>query len=68
VAEALKDDPIARARELLHARGLTEQAERIEAEARQEIEAALAAASAAPVPQAADAYTDVVTIGEGAWK
>jgi pyruvate dehydrogenase E1 component alpha subunit len=52
----------------LHARGLTEQAERIEAEARQEIEAALAAASAAPVPQAADAYTDVVTIGEGAWK
>lgn len=68
VAEALKDDPIARARECLHARGLTEQAERIEAEARQEIEAALAAAAAAPVPQAADAYTDVVTIGEGAWK
>lgn len=68
VAEALKDDPIARARDLLHARGLIEQAERIEAEARQEIEAALAAAAAAPLPEPAAAYTDVVTIGEGAWK
>ena len=68
VAEALKDDPILKARERLNTHGLAEQAERIEAEARAEIEAALATASVAPFPPADAAYTDVVTIGEGAWK
>lgn len=68
VAEALKDDPIARARERLHALGLSAQAQAIDLEAQREIQAALDAAAAAPVPLAAAAYTDVVSIGEGAWK
>ncbi|WP_246475267.1 thiamine pyrophosphate-dependent dehydrogenase E1 component subunit alpha [Diaphorobacter ruginosibacter] len=68
VAEALKDDPILRARALLAQRGLGEQAARIEAEAKAEIDAAVAAASAAPAPDAAAAYTDILTTGEGMWK
>ncbi len=68
VAQALKDDPIARARERLRARGQAEPAARVEAEARAEIDAALSAASAAPLPAAGAAYTDVVTLGEGFWK
>jgi pyruvate dehydrogenase E1 component alpha subunit len=68
VAEALKDDPILKARERLNARGLGDQADRIEADARAEIESALATAAAAPLPEPTAAYTDVVTVGEGAWK
>jgi pyruvate dehydrogenase E1 component alpha subunit len=68
VAEALKNDPLAATRERLRAQGLGEQAARIEADARQDIDAAVAAANAAPMPQATEAYTDIITTGEGAWK
>ena len=40
----------------------------IDAAARTEIDAALAAADAAPWPQAADALEDVVTTGAGQWQ
>ena len=60
-------EPIARARARLAERGLAQDAARIEAEARAELAAAVAAASAAPAPDVAAAYTDIVTVGEGAW-
>ena len=67
VANALKNDPILRARELLKQRGLGDQATQIEAEAKAEIDAALATASAAPWPEKSAAYTDIMTTGEGVW-
>jgi len=68
VAEALKDDPITRTRGVLEAAGLAVQASHIEAQAREEIAAALATATAAPEPPSSAAYTDVVTTGAGVWK
>jgi len=68
LAEALKDDPLLRARAALDAAGLSQQAQTIEDEAQQEIATALATASAAPEPQVSAAYTDIVTTGEGIWK
>ena len=67
VANALKSDPILRARELLKQRGLGDQAAQIEAEAKTEIDAAIATASAAPWPDKSAAYTDISTTGEGVW-
>lgn len=67
---ALQTDPIARARAaylaLPGARVAT--LESIEREAQQEVEAALAAANAAPWPQAEAAFTDVQTTGAGTWR
>lgn len=40
----------------------------VENEAHAEVHAALAAADAAPWPEAAAAFTDVQTLGEGQWK
>ncbi|MBF5003991.1 thiamine pyrophosphate-dependent dehydrogenase E1 component subunit alpha [Diaphorobacter sp. NR2-3-3-1] len=65
VTAALKNDPIVRARHLLVQRGLADQAARIEADAKAEIDAALATASAAPWPDRSAAYTDIMTTGEG---
>jgi pyruvate dehydrogenase E1 component alpha subunit len=64
VARALEDDPIKRV-----AQGLL-QAElaRIRREAEDEVRAALAAASAAPWPQPASAYTDIQDTGSGRWR
>ena len=42
-------------------------AAQIEAEAKAEIDAALATASAAPWPEKSAAYTDIMTTGEGVW-
>ncbi|GAB2736316.1 thiamine pyrophosphate-dependent dehydrogenase E1 component subunit alpha [Melaminivora jejuensis] len=67
VAAARQNDPIDRARERLRALGLGEQAEQIERAALEEITTAVATASAAPLPAAEAAYSDVVSIGEGAW-
>lgn len=68
VAQALKTDPILKARTAFAAQGgdLT-QLDAIDAEALREVTAALAAASAAPWPEAAQAYTDIQTTGEGVW-
>jgi pyruvate dehydrogenase E1 component alpha subunit len=65
---ALKTDPIARFRSVCTARGVSRTAlDAIDAAAQQEVQAALAAAAAAPWPQASDAYTEVQTTGAGQW-
>ena len=68
LAAALETDPLARARARLLAEG-TEAAllDAIEREALAEVEAALAAAEAAPWPEAAAAFTDVQSTGAGQW-
>jgi pyruvate dehydrogenase E1 component alpha subunit len=60
VQRALADDPLARARARLAEAGLAQVADRIEAVAREEVAAAQAAAEAAPRPDAAAAYTDIL--------
>jgi len=67
VKAALARDPIALARRRLQERGLSAQAAQIDAEAKAEIAAALADACAAPPPEAAQAYTDIMNTGAGAW-
>jgi pyruvate dehydrogenase E1 component alpha subunit len=68
VESALENDPLKLAGGRLAALGVT--AARIAeagAEAREEIEAALAAARAAPWPEPAEAYADVQDTGAGQW-
>ena len=65
---ALADDPIRRARAALERQGLAAQADAIEREARAEIDAALAAAEAAPFPAREAAYQEIANTGEGVWK
>ncbi len=67
---ALRTDPLARARAAyLQLPGAdAAQLEAIEREAREEVEAALAAADAAPWPAPEAAYTDVQTVGAGPWR
>ncbi len=72
LAEALKDDPISRARAVCAAIG-GEGADlsvldAIAREATEEVRAAVAAADAAPWPQTSAAFTDVQTTGEGQWR
>ncbi len=68
LAAALETDPIARARGALLAQGLTAATlDGIENAARDEVDAALAAADAAPWPEPGDAFTDVQTTGAGQW-
>jgi pyruvate dehydrogenase E1 component alpha subunit len=65
---ALEGDPLKLAAGRLAALGVTAaRVAAIDAEARSEIEAALAAARAAPWPQADAAYTDVQDTGAGQW-
>ncbi|MDI3383844.1 thiamine pyrophosphate-dependent dehydrogenase E1 component subunit alpha [Xenophilus aerolatus] len=65
---ALQTDPIARARNRLLAGGIDAAAlAAVENEAHAEVDAALAAADAAPWPEAGAAFTDVQTLGEGQW-
>ena len=65
---ALQTDPIARARNRLLAGGVDAAAlAAVENEAHAEVDAALAAADAAPSPAASAAFTDVQTLGEGQW-
>ena len=49
------------------AQGCAAQVEQIEREAQTEIDAAVATATAAPLPDKAQAYTDIQTTGEGVW-
>jgi pyruvate dehydrogenase E1 component alpha subunit len=67
VQRALEDDPLLRARLRLDSVGLGEEAGRILDAARAEVQAALAAADAAPFPDASCAYTDVLDTGAGQW-
>ncbi len=67
--QALLTDPIARVRAAWQAAGEpAEVLDAIEREAAAEVVAALAAAEAAPWPDAAAAYTDVQTTGAGVWR
>jgi pyruvate dehydrogenase E1 component alpha subunit len=67
LAAALATDPIARARSHLAACVGAAALDAIEREAQAEVEAALAAAEAAPWPDADAAFSDVQTTGEGQW-
>jgi TPP-dependent pyruvate/acetoin dehydrogenase alpha subunit len=68
LAAALETDPIARLRERFMALAQADQLlTAIEDEANAEVNAALAAAAAAPWPDASAAYTDVQTTGAGTW-
>ena len=67
--EALKTDPIARARlQYLQGGGDAAVLDTLEREAKEEVEAAVAGADAAPWPDAATAFTDVQTTGAGQWR
>jgi pyruvate dehydrogenase E1 component alpha subunit len=68
VERARHNDPLARAHASLAALGLAGHADAIDAEARAEIERALAAADAAPWPEPAEAYRDVLSTAEGTWR
>lgn len=68
LAAALLTDPVARLRERFVARGHDARVlDTLDAQAQAEVEAALAAADAAPWPEPGAAYTDVQSTGEGAW-
>lgn len=68
LAAALETDPIAHARGRLIGEGIEHAAlDTIENEAHAEVEAALAAADAAPWPKADAAFADVQTTGAGQW-
>jgi pyruvate dehydrogenase E1 component alpha subunit len=68
LAAALETDPLARARARLIADGIDAALlDAIEDEAEAEVAAALAAADAAPWPEAGAAFTDVQTTGAGQW-
>ncbi|MET0542605.1 MAG: thiamine pyrophosphate-dependent dehydrogenase E1 component subunit alpha [Variovorax sp.] len=68
LAAALETDPIANARmQCLQAGIAAAELDAIDARAQEEVEAALAAADAAPWPEAGAAFTDVQTTGAGQW-
>lgn len=69
VERALAFDPLGLARSRLVEAGASAAAlDAVDAEARAEIEAALAVADAAPWPEAAAAFEDIVTTGAGSWQ
>jgi pyruvate dehydrogenase E1 component alpha subunit len=68
VERARQDDPLARARRTLESLGLGAAADAVERDARAEIERALAVAEAAPWPEPAEAYRDVLDTGAGTWR
>jgi len=68
LAAALLTDPIARARQRHQDRhGDISVLDAIEKAAHAEVQAALAAATAAPWPEVSAAYTDIQTTGAGQW-
>jgi len=68
VERALADDPLERTRVRLAALGRATEAEAIVAEARAEVQRALDTADAAPWPDAAAAYTDVLDCAGARWR
>ncbi len=68
LAAALKTDPLAQARAACLSHGIAaNDIDAIDAAAHEEVVAALAAADAAPWPDASAAFTDVQTTGAGTW-
>ena len=68
VRRAWDADPLKRTRAALDALGYATAATALEAAAQEEIRAALEIAHAAPWPDPAEAYRDVMTAGEGVWR
>ena len=69
VKAALERDPVRLARERLLAGGMAAaRVEQVDRDAKAEIDAALAAASAAPWPEPAAAYEDIMNTGAGVWR
>jgi pyruvate dehydrogenase E1 component alpha subunit len=69
VAAALRADPLIVTREKLLKRGASAmELDAIDAQAKVEIDHALAAAEAAPWPDAASAYEDILDTGVGVWR
>ncbi|OZI72342.1 acetoin dehydrogenase [Bordetella genomosp. 12] len=68
VKRGLAGDPIKRSRLRLEALGLGDKAVAIERAAKEEIDAALANAEAAPFPVPEDAYEDISNTGAGVWQ
>jgi acetoin:2,6-dichlorophenolindophenol oxidoreductase subunit alpha len=69
VARALESDPLLLARGKLVSRGMAALAiDAIDVQAKAEIDAALAAAEAAPWPDTDSAYTDIQDTGAGQWR
>ncbi len=69
VESALESDPLKLAAARLAALGVApERIAKADAEARAEIEGALAAARAAPTPAPGEAYTDIQDAGAGLWR
>lgn len=69
VAAAQQAEPLQRTRRSLLARGCSpSEVEAVEQAARDEIDAARAFAEAAPWPQAADAYDDIMNTAAGVWR
>jgi pyruvate dehydrogenase E1 component alpha subunit len=69
VEAALQRDPLRLACERLLAAGVAAQViEQVQREASTEIDAALAAAAAAPWPEPAAAYEDIMNSGKGVWR
>ncbi len=67
VAAALARDGLARTRAVLIEQGQAAQVEQVERDAKAEIDAAVATASAAPPPERSAAYTDIQDTGAGVW-
>ncbi len=68
IAAAESGDPLRRARDVLLAAGTQGGVlDRIDAEAQAELDAALRFANQSPPPERAAAFTDVQTLGDGAW-
>jgi TPP-dependent pyruvate/acetoin dehydrogenase alpha subunit len=69
VQAALADDPLLRARQRLLALGASAgDIDAVDAAAKAEIDRALAAAEAAPWPEPAAAYEDIMDTGAGVWR
>ena len=69
VAAALKLDPLIAARHKLLSQGVgVAEIDAVDAAATSEIERALATAEAAPVPDVASAYEDILDTGAGVWR
>ena len=66
---AIDADPLARARALAQANGISiHQLDAIDAQARAEADAAVTFANQSPLPEPSAAYTDILTFGAQAWR
>ena len=67
IERASSADPLQRARTSLQRGTQRPELDRIDAEALEEVNQAIAFAEASPVPDPSEAYSEVQTLGEGTW-